>query len=81
MAGGWRRPTHLVEVLLLLLDLGDVQQVAPHLTTELQRDSLVDSPHQLEGKNAELQKCRTSVGLKEALEVQLDRQLLRGTKM
>lgn len=53
-AGSWRGPTHLVEVLFLLLDLGDVQQEAPHLTAELQRDSLVDPSHQLVGRNTEL---------------------------
>ena len=40
---------HLVEVFLLLLDFGDVEQQTPHLPSELQGDSLIDPPDQLEG--------------------------------
>lgn len=41
--------SHLVEVFLLLLYFGNVEQQAPHLPSELQGDSLIDPPDQLEG--------------------------------
>lgn len=40
---------YLVEVLLLLLYFGDVEQQTPHLPAELQGNSLIDPPDQLEG--------------------------------
>lgn len=43
------RAQYLVEVFLLLLDFGNVEQQAPHLPSELQGNSLIDPPGQLEG--------------------------------
>lgn len=43
---------HLVEVFLFLLYFGNVEQQTPHLPAELQRNSLVDAPDQLEETNA-----------------------------
>lgn len=43
----WRNCVHLIEVLLLLFDFGDVEQKTPNLTSELQWNSFIDSPHQL----------------------------------
>lgn len=40
---------YLVEVFLLLLYFGDIEQQTPHLPSELQGNSLIDPPHQLEG--------------------------------
>lgn len=40
---------YLVEVLLLLLYFGNVEQQTPHLPSELQGNSLIDPPDQLEG--------------------------------
>ncbi len=43
----WRNWIYLIEVLFLLLDFGDVEQQTPNLTSELQRNSLIDPPRQL----------------------------------
>lgn len=44
-----RTVKYLVEVLLLLSYFGNVEQQAPHLPSELQGNSLIDPPDQLEG--------------------------------
>lgn len=41
--------SNLVKVLLLLLYFGNVEQETPHLPPQLQRNSLIDPPDQLEG--------------------------------
>lgn len=40
---------YLVEVFLLLLYFGNIEQQTPHLPSELQGNSLIDPPDQLEG--------------------------------
>ena len=40
---------YLIEVFLLLLYFGNIEQQAPHFPSELQRNALIDPPDQLEG--------------------------------
>ena len=45
--GGEIWAQYLVEVLLLLLYFGDIEQQTPDLPSQLQGDSLIDPPPQL----------------------------------
>lgn len=46
--------SYLVKVFLLLLYFGNVEQQTPHLPSELEGNSLIDPPDQLEGNKQQV---------------------------